>query len=329
MEREADIVESLLRSAGRRAEPPQDAYREVFVAAHAAFRQKSSRRQQRQWLLFGAAAAVLVFAVALTLRWSPPDAKQAELARVARVMGTVEVATGDAWRPLADAPAPLASGIKLRTRGDGRAALTLAGGESLRLSGGTEIMLDAPGRLYLRGGTIYVESAAPLARAHLEVVTPAGTARDLGTQFELQVAGAALRLRVREGVVALERGGRSLTGQAGEQIAIDAAGGVGRARIAPHDAAWQWAEVLAPIPDMDGMPAAALISWVARETGRRLSYESPTLEQRASTVILHGDIRHLPPMAALEAMLATTDLVVELNGDTMEIRSRSIDPPAP
>ena len=80
---------------------------------------------------------------------------------------------------------------------------------------------------------------------------------------------------------------------------------------------------------MDGKPAADLISWVARETGRKLTYESPLVEQRASAVILHGDIRNLSPMAALEAMLATTDLAVELNGDTMEIRARSNAPTGP
>ena len=184
-------------------------------------------------------------------------------------------------------------------------------------------MLDAPGRLYLQRGTAYVDSGPRPARAGIEVVTPAGTARDLGTQFELQVAGTALRLRVREGAVAIDHGGRSLTGQAGEEVSIDAFGGVLRATIPPDDPAWQWAEAIAPMPDMDGQPAATLIAWVARETGRRLRYESPLVEQRAGTVILHGEIRHLAPMEALEAMLATTDLRVELDGNTMEIRARS------
>jgi ferric-dicitrate binding protein FerR (iron transport regulator) len=329
MERETDIVELLLRSAGRRAEPPEEASREVFAAAHAAFRRKASRRRERNWLLGAAAAAVLFVAVALMLRWTPPVAQQGEVGRVARVTGTVEVATGDFWRPLAEARPRLTAGIKLRTHADGRAAIALAGGESLRLAGGTEIMLDASRRLYLRGGTIYVDSGERPAAAHVEIVTPAGTARDVGTQFELRVAGAALRLRVREGIVALDRGGASLAGRTGEQIEIDGLGEVSRARIAPYDPAWQWAEAIAPMPDMDGMPASALIAWVARETGRQLAYESPLLEQRASTVILHGDIRHLPPMAALEAMLATTDLIAELNGDTMEIRSRGEPPPRP
>jgi ferric-dicitrate binding protein FerR (iron transport regulator) len=268
-----------------------------------------------------------VLAVALMVRWTPPAAQQGELARAARIMGEVEVATGDVWRPIAEARVRLAAGIRIRTGADGRAALALAGGESLRLASGTEVMLDAPGRLYVQRGTVYVDSGERPAAARVEIVTPAGTARDLGTQFELQVAGAALRLRVREGMVVLDRGGQSLTGRAGEQVSIDGLGAVSRTAIAPEDPAWQWAESIAPMPDMDGKPAAALIAWVARETGRQLHYESPLVEQRATAVILHGDIRHLAPIEALEAMLATTDLVVELRGDTMEVRARSHEPP--
>jgi ferric-dicitrate binding protein FerR (iron transport regulator) len=176
---------------------------------------------------------------------------------------------------------------------------------------------------------VYVDSGLPPEGGRVEIVTPAGTARDVGTQFELQVAGTRLRLRVREGSVSIDRGGRSLRGAAGEQLVIDDMGGVARSTIAPVSDVWAWAESLAPLPDIDGRPAAQLISWVARETGRRLRYESPAIEVRAATVILHGDIRHLPPLAALEAMLATTDLEYVLDGDTIEIRARGDLVPEP
>ncbi len=223
-------------------------------------------------------------------------------------MGEVELATPDGWQPLTDPRSRLAAGSRVRTKAAGRLALTLGGGESLRLAAQTEVMLDAPGRLYVQAGTIYVDSGERPSPSRIEVVTPAGTARDLGTQFELHIEGAALRLRVREGLVMLDRGGRSLTGRAGEQLTIDGLGGVTRASISPTDPAWHWAEAVASMPDMDGKPASALIAWVARETGRRLQYESPFVEQRAAAVILHGEIRHLAPLEALEAMLATTDL---------------------
>jgi ferric-dicitrate binding protein FerR (iron transport regulator) len=327
MQRDIDLVESLLRSAGRRVEPPDGTYEQVLAAAQAAFRMKSSRRRERSRLLWAGAAAAVVVGVVFAWRLTLPVTPDGELARVARISGTVEVATGGAWQDLARSGVSLEAGVRIRTLDDGRAAFELAGGESLRLAAGTEIMLDAPGRLYLQSGTLYVDSGVQRAAARLEVVTPAGTARDIGTQFELKVAGSALRLRVREGRVALDRGGRTLTGQAGEQVSINGLDGVSRSPIAADDPAWQWAESIAPMPDMDGKPAAALIAWVARETGRRLRYESTLVEQRATAVILHGDVRHLAPIEALQVMLATTDLKVELRGDTMEVRTRGEEHP--
>lgn len=322
MEKPQDLVESLIRAAGRRAEPPEDAYRQVLAAATAALREKTARRKERLWVLWSGAAAVLVLAVALMFQWTPPGAQREELARIERAIGGVERATGDVWQPVGESVAPLTRGMKLRTLAGGRAGLLLAGGASLRLAAETEIMLDEPGRLYLSKGTIYLDDRGSVGTGY-RIETPAGIARDLGTQFELDVAGGALRLRVREGRVEIERAGQLLSGTAGEQLEIDALGGVTRSPIGAADPAWQWAESIAPAPDIDGKPAAELIAWVARETGRRLRYESAAIEQRAATVILHGNIRHLPPLSALDAMLATTDLEYVIAGDTMEIRARA------
>lgn len=322
MEKPQDLVESLIRAAGRRAEPPEDAYRQVLAAATAALREKTARRKERLWVLWSGAAAVLVLAVALMFQWTPPGAQREELARIERAIGSVERATGDVWQPVGESAAPLTKGMKVRTLAGGRAGLLLAGGVSLRLAAQTEIMLDEPGRLYLSKGTIYLDNRGSVGTGY-RIETPAGIARDLGTQFELDVSGGALRLRVREGRVEIERAGQMLSGAAGEQLEIDVLGGVTRSPIGAADPAWQWAESIAPAPDIDGKPAAELIAWVARETGRRLRYESPAIEQRAAAVILHGNIRHLPPLSALDAMLATTDLECVIAGDTMEIRARA------
>jgi ferric-dicitrate binding protein FerR (iron transport regulator) len=326
MQNETELIELLLQRAGPRSEPPADAYEQVHAAAIAAFRARTTRRRERQWMLWAGAAAMTVLAIALIFQRTPPSAERSELARIERVVGGAEEATGDVWRGVGKTRTSLSPGVKLRTLAGGRLALALAGGGSLRLDAETEVMLDAPGRLYVRHGTIYVDSGARPGASRLQIVTPAGTARDIGTQFELQVAGSALRLRVREGSVSIDRGGQSVTGGAGEQIAIDARGGISRDVIEPDAAAWQWAESIAQTPDMDGKPAAELIAWVARETGRELRYVSPTVEQRAATVILHGNLRNLSPLAALEAMLATTDLEYVLQGDTMEIRTRDALP---
>ncbi len=144
MQRDIDLVESLLRSAGRRIEPPEGAYEQVFAAAQAAFRGSrpaggnavacSGRRRARpSW-------SASRYACGCTL-----PAPGGELARIERISGGVEVATGDAWLPSPDAGA-MGAGRRMRTLDDGRAAFALAGGESLRLAAATEVMLDAPGR---------------------------------------------------------------------------------------------------------------------------------------------------------------------------------------
>lgn len=329
MESEPDIVASLIRSAGRRVEPPEEAYRQVLAAATGAYRVKVTRRRQRLWGLWASAAAVAVLGLAVVIQWARPTTERGELARVVRVIGSAEQAHDGDWRTLDEAQGrgSLGTGARVRTQAGGRAAIALSGGGSLRIASGTEVTLIAPGRLFVSRGTVYVDSGVIPGVRRVEIDTPAGTARDIGTQFELQVEGTALRLRVREGLVSIDRGGQLLTGVAGEQIAIDVLGSVGRDVIAPDAEAWQWAESLAPTPDVDGRPASELIAWVARETGRQLRYESPLVEQRAKLVILHGSIRNLAPLEALDAMLATTDLEYALDGHTMQIRTRQPSTP--
>lgn len=317
-----DMVATLIRAAGRRAEPPQEAYQQVLAAATDAFHRKAGRRHERTWLLWAGAAGVAAFAIGLMLQWKPPVAQRETIARIERVIGSVEQATGDVWSPLDEATVAFTRGAKIRTLAGGMAGLSLEGGTSLRLAADTEIMLDTPPQLYLGRGTIYLDHAGGAGTGY-RIETPAGTARDVGTQFELKVTGKALRLRVREGRVEIDRAGQLLSGAAGEQLELDSRGAATRSPIAATDAVWQWAEAVAPAPDVDGRPASVLLAWVARETGRQLHYESMTVEARATNVILHGNIQHLAPLAALDVMLATTDLEYTLVGDTMEVRIRT------
>ena len=316
-----DLVAALIRAAGRRTEPPVDAYQQVLTVATAAFREKTAKRRGRTLLLWATAASVAALAIALSLQWNPTSTKS-QVATVARVIGSAELATHGDWKAMTSAGGALVKGARLRTLAGGGVALALDGGASLRLAAATEVQMDGPRRVLLRSGTLYLDHTGSVGTGY-QIETPAGTARDVGTQFELRVGDGVLRLRVREGRVEIDRAGQHLSSSAGEQLDIDVLGGVTRSSIATTDVAWQWTETVAPAPDIDGQPATILLAWVARETGRRLHYESATVETRAATVILHGNIRHLAPLAALDVMLATTDLEYALVGDTMEIRVRT------
>lgn len=316
-----DIVASLIRAAGRRTEPPEDAYQQVLTAASAAFREKIAERRGRNWMLLAGAAGVAALTIAFLLQWNATSA-QSQVARVARVIGAAELAADGGWKPMTESGGALAESARLRTKAGGSVALALDGGASLRLAAATEVQMDGPRRILLRSGTLYLDNAGNVGAGY-QIETPVGTAHDIGTQFELRVADGVLRLRVREGRVEIDRAGEIVSGSAGEQLDIDVLGSVSRSPIAATDTAWQWVETIAPVPDIDGQPVTVLLTWVARETGRNLHYESAVVEARAASVILHGNIQHLAPLAALDVMLATTDLEYALVDDTMEIRVRT------
>jgi ferric-dicitrate binding protein FerR (iron transport regulator) len=213
----------------------------------------------------------------------------------------------------------------MRTLAGSRAGVVLAAGVSLRLAEATEIALESDSRLRVIAGKVYVDTGAARRTGGIEVVTEAGTAVDIGTQFEVQYRDHEYRLRVREGRVMLRREVGEVDGQAGEQLTIRAGGVLERAHIAPDDPEWNWVESLAPAPDIDKQPITVLLDWVARETGRSIRFATPETERKADTTILHGNIRHLAPLEALSVMLATTDLEYALPDDaTILISLRDI-----
>jgi ferric-dicitrate binding protein FerR (iron transport regulator) len=321
-DREPDAMGELIRAAGRREDPPESAYRKVFGAAHSAFRAKASERSRRHAFVWAAAASVAVAAIVVLMRWDPISLQRPVVASVDRIVGSVEVAYQGGWRPLGETGGRITRDTRLRTLPGSSAALIIDGGDSLRLAADTELQFDGPRSLRLDRGSVYLDIRASMGTG-VRIATPAGTVRDLGTQFELRVADSSLRLRVREGRVEIDRAGQQLVGAAGEQLDIDAFGNVARSSIAADSDLWKWAEMLAPAPDIEGRPASELLAWVARETGLALHYSDQAVQQRAASVRLHGNIRHLAPLDALDVMLATTDLDYDLSEGRIEIRARS------
>jgi hypothetical protein len=319
-----DTLAELIRAAGRRQAPPEDAYRVTLAAATTLWRTRVRHGRQRRALLWAAAAGVVAIMAAALLQWRLPAVPQAGVVRVARAIGTVQALDDGAWLAVEEQNAALPAGARLRTVAGSRAGLLLDNSVSLRLAAATEVQVDSAQRVYVARGTVYVDTGVGRRDTTMEIITPAGTARDVGTQFELLVSGATLRLRVREGRVEIDRGDQSFAGTAGEQLSIDSLGRMTRGVIAPDDAAWQWTQGLGPAPELDGHPATELLAWAARETGRVVRYASLEAQQQAERVILRGNMSHLAPLEALEVMLATTDLgFVLIDGTTIEVHRKA------
>jgi ferric-dicitrate binding protein FerR (iron transport regulator) len=320
--REHDSVADLLRQVGRRAAPPPEDYRRVFAASRSAWQAVVHRRRRRNraWALAAGLAALVVGGGALWQLANPQRGVSA--GKLVIVAGGVFAGDtgGEDWRWLNQPDIPLAAGTRLRTDPTGRAALRIGAATSLRIDGSTDLLLQEAGRIELLAGRLYVDTHARHGNGHgghVEIVTPLGTLRDVGTQFEVYAEPANLRIRTREGSVLLSTAasGMTIACNVSEELRIDTQGRIERGRILPHHEDWAWAQALAELPRAESLPLSRFLDWVARETGRRLLYDSPETEARVRKVVLHGTTPKLAPVQALEVTLATTDFDFTLQED--------------
>ena len=321
---ERDSVAALIRTAGRRAAPPRDDYERVLAVSREAWQRAVRQRVRRRWTYAIAAGLALVALGAGALRQLDGGGATAVAGTLTTANGAVFAGSmaGDEWHWLSEKDVPVLAGTRLRTDPSGRAVLQLAPDSSLRVAGLTDLVLQQGDRVELLSGRVYLDTQGGTSK--VEIVTRFGTLRDIGTQFEVLATDATLRVRTREGAVTLTRGKHDVIECAvSEELRVDSQGRIERGHIATHDEEWAWAETLAQPPQGPELPLLRFLDWVARETGRRLRYDSADIELRVRKVVLHGTTPNLAPVQALEVALATTDIDYSLLDDgTILLRRR-------
>ena len=331
-DQEQDSVAALLRTVGKRSAAAVRRLRARIRREPRRMAASGRRRARRRWTCGrvgrGYALVVLTFGVLWHLDRSAPP----------MLAGTLMIATGpvfvrdtaaEDWQWLAGTDVPLMSGTRLRTDASGRAALRLVSGTALRIAGSSELILGRGARIELLDGRIYLDTHG--VNQGVEIVTRFGTLRDIGTQFEVFATDSSLRVRTREGAVTLTRTHADTVLQCGvsEELRIDKSGHVERGQIATFDPEWTWVETLAETPRGPELTLRRFLEWVARETGRRLRYDSPETEARVNQIVLHGTTPNRAPVQALEIALATTDFDYSLPEDgTILLRRRDATAPA-
>ncbi|MBX3702647.1 MAG: FecR domain-containing protein [Steroidobacteraceae bacterium] len=312
-----DDIERVLKAAGPREQPPAEIERELRESLRREWLAVVAERRGRRRTAVALAAGVMAATVGAWIAVPQITAPAPAVGTIAQVSGELRVRSGwlGRWQPGGDGRV-VTEGEILATGPSARGALALAGGISARLDQDTQLRVAAADRLVIDRGAIYVDAGIEsAAAAPLEIVTPTGSVRHLGTQYEVRVLDDGLRLRVREGRIEWHSGGTSATGVAGEELTIGADGSVGRGPVAIHGEAWDWAMQAAPAIDIEGLPLAGFLGWAARELGCRIEFSTQETEREAAGVILHGTVAGLPPARALEAVFATTRLrAVVLDG---------------
>jgi ferric-dicitrate binding protein FerR (iron transport regulator) len=194
----------------------------------------------------------------------------------------------------------------VRTAAAGHAALRRSDGLELRLDAGTQLAFVDAGRAALEHGSVYVDSGAAGGKlAALVIGTPLGDVRHLGTQYVASLHDGQLQLAVREGSVAVSNGHDPVVAQAGEALAIASNGAVTRGTVMAYGEPWLWTEAVAPDYAIEGRSLDEFLSWVGRETGRKVVYMSPEAALEAQRTRLNGSVAGLAPEAAVAAVLSS------------------------
>jgi hypothetical protein len=329
--RDEKLVRHLIQTAGRGPTASPEARTRIYAAVHDEWqRQVEGRRvpptpRRPVWLavwnhpgLAVAATILLAIVIGAVLR-APDNTALVEVATVTKAIGAVDAysATGLRTSPGPRPDAAVLEGQSLVTGPGGGIALAYPGGLSLRVSSDSEVRFVSADAIELIRGALYLDTGvAPGPRPALRVDTPFGSVRHTGTQYELRVAGANLRIRVREGAIRLTDENRELDGVAGEELLVTSAGVPRRGAISAADPEWQWVEALAALPEADNQPLPELLQWAARQTGRELVYESAAVEAAARDLTLHS-AAGLTPRETLEVIEETTGLGYRLAEDSL------------
>ena len=309
---EAELAR-LLRIAGARAQVPAERSARVKHALHQHWRADTDRRTARRRWQVAAALVGTAALVALALRITVPTEERvpvsaAVVATVDRVEGTVAVG-GDGAGP--GAARALLSDATVRadqwvtTGPAGRAALRLLNGVSVRLDVGSRARVPSAMVLELTQGALYIDTGREVTG--LEVRTPLGIARDIGTQFEIRVRESALRVRVRTGVVEVWQADRPIAANPGTELTVTD-DGIVSGTIPSFGPQWDWVVRIAPTIRIEGRPLDTFLEAISREHGWRVRYTDAALAREAATIVLHGSVAGLAPHEAVAVAVTTSGL---------------------
>lgn len=334
-------VGELIETAGARPEVPREDLDAIVAAARVEWRQRWGREAERRpplgsgrrWVAAAAlVAATLAVAMGLAGWWRSSRGgaeAPAVVARVERVTGPVRLAAAEgAPRELA-AGDPVPAGATVETGGAelgprGRVSLRLASGATVRLDAETRLRLASAQGLELDLGAVYVDTGtAEPGGVALEVRTPLGEARDVGTQFTVRAEGGehgTVRVQVRDGAVELARGRSIYRAGPGDELVIRGDGSVERREVSRYGRDWEWVIAAAPLFELEGRTLRELLDWVSRETGWRVLFEDDALAASADGIVLHGSLGDLRADQAAFTVLPGAGLEAELGGGVLVVR---------
>lgn len=323
-----DPIGALIRRAGPREPVSPERLHRLRASAHAEWRARADVRLRqraitRSLIALGVAALLIV---AVRLVTSPREAAPLGPA----VVATVDLVVGPAHllAPHLRSPVALVRGAVLRDgdvvqTADGLVSVRLTSGALVRINRSTRVRLVGSSALQLDHGATYVDSggvhAASATTTSIEVRTPFGLARDIGTRFAVEVGADALTVRVRDGLVQVSQRGVSHDVRPRDEVRLSASGHVQRRTIDTFGDAWMWTTAVARPFALEGRSLSEFLDWVVEETGWQVRFLRSEDERRASSTRLHGSIDGLTPEQAITVVLPASGVEHTLANGTLTI----------
>ena len=322
--------EEILRSNLQVPALSPEALARIRRATEAEWRAQVGGSPRRLWMPRVAVAAGAVLALIGAWQFWMRGAEVREpLATLARAEGSGVMELHPLWRETA-----VGVGSVVRSGGDfearGGSLLALRGGGNLRLAPDSKFEVISANVVRLERGEIYVDiPPGAHADASFVALTNAGEFRHVGTQFAIAVVDGATRLRVREGRVQWRAPDGDSTVPAGTEVFIGRDSHVTRTAVDSAGPHWSWTETMAPEIDIENRPLTEFLEWVARETGRKLVIADERTRLQVGTIRTHGNVRGLPPMQALDAVMASTSLRFDLPAGVIRVSFAGESPTPP
>jgi FecR-like protein len=322
VDRDEEHIGRLLRAVGPREQLPQDLsdrWEEHFKAE--LDRVQSTGAHPRRWVMAAFAASV-VTAVLLVTLMAGQQGDTAPAIRVTAIIGVSDVIDSEGIRQTLETGMTVGTGSQIETGQNGRAAIAYAGYD-LRIDRDSRVEF-LPGRIGLPRGQIYVsDDENRIGQGQLNIATPFGSIRDIGTQFTVRVEPRGAVTTVRRGAVIVDTGEFELRGEAlpglATQLTLDREGQLRTDQVAPSGDGWSWIYQAAPPYTLEGQTVYQFLQWSVGETGQSLEFVDTGAELYARRTVLHGSIEGLEPALAVTSVLASTDLTVGLVGHTLRV----------
>jgi ferric-dicitrate binding protein FerR (iron transport regulator) len=311
---EENVTAQLLRLAGAPPDPSAERTARVHEAVHRAWHANRRRRMIRHGATIGllGVAAALVIAVWMN-RPSVVVAPSNQVVAICQRIQGRPIVTRAHERTAARQPLSVSTAIHLgdivETDGASRAALQAADGSSVRIDRASHLVFLAPAAIEVTAGAVYIATSD--GSPGFEVRTVMGTIRDVGTQFEVRLAGSALRIRIRTGTVEIRRGQDIRAATAGTEAMVTTSS-IAVRQVQSFGADWRWTTDVAPPFAIDGRPLHVFLEHIVAEEGWTLRYSNPDVAEAARRIVLHGSVDGLKAEKALDVTLATSGLQYRL-----------------